>query len=75
MIAVPNLKQVLLRNSKNRMKLLGIIDEISKITQSSASCLNYLKAKLTEGVFPKNYQLCLKDIDAVIGEIEEHQMI
>jgi hypothetical protein len=75
MIAIPSLKTVLLRNSKIRPKLLKIIDEISKITQSSSTCLAYLKAKITEGAFPKNYLQCLKEIDAVIEEIEANQMI
>jgi hypothetical protein len=46
MIAIPHLKSVLLRKSKNRVSLLGIIDEVSKIKQSSNSCLAYLKAKI-----------------------------
>lgn len=75
MIAIPNLKNTLLRNSKNRIKLLTIIDTISKITQPSQSCIGFIKAKIMEGTFPRNYQQCLKDIDAVIEEIEQNQML
>jgi hypothetical protein len=65
-IAIPNLKNALLKNSKNRVKLLSIIDSISKISQSTNSCIGFLKVKLIEGAFPRNYQQCLKDIDSVI---------
>lgn len=75
LIAVSNLKNVLLRNSKNRGKLLSIIESISKITQSSHSCINFIKAKMGEGAFPRNYQQCLKDIDLVIEELEQNQML
>lgn len=43
-----------------------MIDSISKITQSINSCINFIKTKMLEGVFPQNYQQCLKDIDDVI---------
>jgi hypothetical protein len=43
-----------------------MIDSISKITQSTNSCINFIKTKMLEGVFPRNYQQCLKDIDEVI---------
>lgn len=66
LIAIPNLKNTLLRNNKNRGILLNMIDSISKITQSTNSCINFIKTKMLEGVFPRNYQQCLKDIDEVI---------
>jgi hypothetical protein len=55
MIAIPYLKNVILKNSQNRGKILIIIDQISKIPQNYNSCLTYLKAKIVEGLFPKVY--------------------
>lgn len=66
MITIPYLKNVILRNSKNKAKLLAIIEEVSKIKQSTQSCQAYIKAKIREGVFPKSYLHYLKDIDAVV---------
>lgn len=75
MIAIPYLKNVILKNSHNRGKILLIIDQISKTPQSYLSCLGYLKAKIVEGLFPKVYLHCLKDIDSVIEEIEKNGMV
>ncbi len=75
MIAIPYLKNVVLNNSSNRNKILLIIDKISKIPQHPSSCLSYLRAKISEGVFPRLYLNCLKEIDAVIEEIERNEML
>lgn len=75
MITIPYLKNVILRNSKNKVRLLSIIEEISKIKQSPASYNAYIKAKISEGTFPKSYLHCLKEIDSVIDEILANQMI
>lgn len=47
MITIPYLKNVILRNSKNKVRLLNIIEEISKIKQSPNSCQAYIKAKIS----------------------------
>lgn len=75
MITIPYLKNVILRNSKNKNRIMSIIDEISKIKQSPSSCQAYIKAKISEGTFPKSYLHCLKEIDSVIDEISANQMI
>jgi hypothetical protein len=75
LITISNLKNVLLRNNKNRGKLLSIIEAISNITQSANSCINFINTKMVEGAFPRNFQQCLKDIDSVIEEIEQNQML
>lgn len=75
LIAIPNLKNTLLRNNANRGKLLAIIESISSITQSANSCINFIKNKIAEGSFPRNYQQCLKEIDSVLEEIEQNQML
>ena len=74
MIAVSYLKNVVLNNSKNRNKILIIIDKISKIPQHTSSCLSYLRAKILEGLFPKVYLSSLKEFDVVIEEIERKFM-
>jgi|688.fasta_scaffold2439938_1 hypothetical protein len=75
LIALPYLKNVLLKNGKNRLRLLSVIDEISKMAQSFSSCLSYLRIKINEGSFPKNYLHFLKEIEAILEEIEKNQMI
>jgi len=75
MIAIPYLKNVILQKGKSKVKLLSIIEEISKIQQSPSSSLDYLKVKIAEGTFPKNYLNCLRDIDSVIDEIVGNQML
>ncbi len=46
MIALPNLKKVILRSHNNKAKLLSIIDEISKIPQPRASCEAYFRGQI-----------------------------
>jgi hypothetical protein len=75
MITIPYLKNVILRNNKNKTRLLGIIEQVSRVIQSPSSSLSYLKAKITEGTFPKSYLHYLKDIDSVIEEVISNQML
>ena len=75
MIAIPYLKNVVLNNSKNRNKILSMIDKISKIPQHPSSCLSYLRAKISEGFFPKVYLSSLKEINVVSEEIERNEML
>jgi tetratricopeptide (TPR) repeat protein len=75
MITIPYLKNVILQKSKNKIRLLNIIEEISKINQLPNSSLSYIKAKITEGTFPKGYLHYLKEIDSVIDEIVANQMM
>lgn len=46
LIALPYLKNVLLKNGNNRIRLLSVIDEISKMAQSFSSCLSFLRIKI-----------------------------
>jgi hypothetical protein len=47
MTTIPYLKNVILQRSKNKLTLLNIIEEISKIPHIPNSCLAYIKAKIS----------------------------
>jgi hypothetical protein len=42
-IFLPYIKSLILQKSRNRMKALTLLDEISKLTQSTFTCLSYLQ--------------------------------
>lgn len=75
LIAIPSLKTTLLKNFQIRGRLLSIVESISKITQTPNSSIAFLRAKVLEGSFPRNYHSALKDIDAIIQEIDQNQML
>jgi hypothetical protein len=74
MIALPYLKGIS-QKTPSRSKLLSIIEEVSRIQQTPKSSLEFIKAKISEGTFPKNYLGCLRDIESVIDEINANQML
>ena len=47
MTTIPYLKNVILQRSKNKVTLLNIIEEISKIPHIPNSCLSYINAKIS----------------------------
>ena len=75
LVALPYLKHVILKQGAGRARLLHIVEEVAKITQTEQACLAYLRTRMREGAFPRNYLAFLKEAEAVVREIETNQML
>lgn len=75
LIFLPYLKSIIFQKSKNRVRVLTALEEISKLTQSTFSCTTYLQEKIREKKFPYSYIQTLKDIDGITEEIYANDLI
>lgn len=52
------------------MRLMSMMEDLSRMTQSSQSTLsNYLRDKIVDGTYPRSFLLQLKDIDNITEEV------
>ena len=71
-VSIPTLKNAIIFKSRNGLRVMSLMEDLSKMTQSSQSTLsNYLRDKIIRGDYPRSFLLQLKDVDSLIDEVYE----
>lgn len=69
-VTFPWLRHSVLTKSRNTGKLMGMVEEIGRIAQSTQNTLaGYLRDKIMDSSFPRTFLLQLKNMDAIHDEI------
>ena len=72
-VAIPYLKNIILHNRGGR--LLGLVDQVGRITQDPRTSLSYLQGRIAQGCFPEHYLATLKHAEETVGVIQENKMV
>ena len=71
-VAIPTLKNAIVFQSRNAMRVMSLMEELSRMTQASQSTLsNYIREMILDGTYPRSFLLQLKDIDNLVDEVYE----
>ena len=71
-VAIPTLKNAIVFKSRNAIRVMSLMEELSRMTQASQSTLsNYIREMILDGTYPRSFLLQLKDIDNLVGEVYE----
>ena len=69
-VAIPTLKNAIVFQSRNAMRVMTLMEELSRMTQASQSTLsNYIREMILDGTYPRSFLLQLKDIDNLVNEV------